>query len=1194
MKYTLLAFLFGSLITGAAAQQVAPVLNLATGEIKLENNLQKFISDESLTSDSPYKLLQFYQTPAQSMKEEMESFGIEFFDYLPKSAYLVKIPNTLDRSLLQNKNIYSISPLFPELKINPQVHSGLEAGYYNSKNELLLNVRFFPVESYEQIVSELNPLGVKIESYDAQRNQVSFYANESVLAYLTSIDGVRMVDFVFQELIHEDNLGRALHRSSSINQTGPSNLKFDGSGVSVAVNDDGEVGPHIDFTGRTEQSDVAGDQTGDHGDMVAGILGGAGNLNPLYEGMAKGAYLWIRQYSGSLPNTVTLHQNDDVMIFSSSYGNGCNAGYTGLSSQVDEEIRQNPSLIQVFSAGNSGTSDCGYGAGNGWGNITGGHKQGKNVIATANMERDEGLANSSSRGPAMDGRIKPDITAHGNGQISTDPNNQYDVGSGTSAAAPGISGVLAQLYEGYKSFNGGVDPESALMKAVLLNGADDIGNVGPDFEFGWGRVNGKNALEMIENNQVFSDDITQFDTDNYSLTIPAGVAEVKIMLYWNDYEGNPVATTALVNDLDLEVDDGTIHLPWVLDPTPNASNLSAPATTGVDNLNNMEQVVISNPAAGTVNISVNGFDVPQGPQRYYVVYRFVYDDIEVIYPTNGEGLVPGETERIFWDAHSTSGNFELEFSEDGGAAWSSIASVPGNDRSYDWTVPNTVSGNCLVRVSRLGVSDESDAVFSIIDTPDNIDISQVCPGYIAITWDVVPDASDYVVYLLGTEYMDSIGTTSTNVFQVPANINIEHWISVAAIPNNNSNVKGRRAIAIYYDGSGVLNCSAPDDLAVHEILAPTATQACSYEDAVVEIEIANYGQSNQSGFLCSYEIDGQAVVTESYPGTLIPGQIASYTFSTPFNLPSTGMYPTKVWVEPVTDSNPANDTGYVTIDYGGTLISNFPIVEDFESFASCGTATDCELEICSLGNGWVNAINGSADDIDWRVDNGGTPSNDTGPNVDHTNNSTLGNYVYLEASGGCEQQEALLISPCIDLTNAASAELSYWYHMYGGDMGELHIDIYDGTGWQLDVIPAVLGDQGDDWFQEIVNLSAYSGSVIQIRFRGITGNGWQSDVSLDDINIDMEGLSVSEIPQNASIQVYPNPSNGDVVVSFDFDQHSCSQILVLDAVGKEVAAFGNIGIEGSLNLNLNNLSAGSYNLRFIVEDSVYNRRIVLK
>ena len=75
----------------------------------------------------------------------------------------------------------------------------------------------------------------------------------------------------------------------------------------MAINDDGYVGPHIDFAGRLEQSDVANDFTGDHGDMVAGILGGAGNLNPMYEGMAKGAKMHIRQYNGSLPGSVQLH-----------------------------------------------------------------------------------------------------------------------------------------------------------------------------------------------------------------------------------------------------------------------------------------------------------------------------------------------------------------------------------------------------------------------------------------------------------------------------------------------------------------------------------------------------------------------------------------------------------------------------------------------------------------------------------------------------------------------------------------------------------------------------------------------------------------------------------------------------------------------------------------------------------------------
>ncbi len=1179
---------------GTFSQDEQPTLNLASDKVQLDNNVLSFIADNDPLNQSVYYLIQFYETPSQTAKETLERLGMDFYDYIPEHAYFVRIPRNFNREQLKQKDIFSITPIFHELKVNPQIAKGLEAGYYNSKNELLLTVRFFEGVHPSKIQQIVQTLGIDVLEFNQRLNQIVFNYNESDIRTITAIEEVKMVDVLLQELRPEDNLGRALHRSSSINHNDPLGPKFDGTGVSVAVNDDGEVGPHIDFTGRTDQTDVAGDQTGDHGDMVAGILGGAGNLNPLHEGMAKGAFLWIRQYSSSLPNTVNLHQNDDVMIFSSSYGDGCNAGYTGLSNQVDMEIRQNPSLIQVFSCGNSGGSNCGYGAGSGWGNITGGHKQGKNVIATANMERDEGLANSSSRGPAMDGRIKPDITAHGNGQISTDPNNLYSPGGGTSAAAPGISGVLAQLYHAYRSFNGGNNPESALLKSSLLNAADDLGNVGPDFQFGWGRVNAKNALEIIENNQYFSDDITQFDTDNYTLTVPAGVQEVKIMLYWSDYEGNPVSTTALVNDLDLEVSDGTTHLPWVLDPTPNATNLDAPATTGVDHLNNMEQVSILNPAAGNLNISVNGFDVPQGPQRYYVVYRFIYDDITVIYPNSGEGFVPGETERIFWDAYDNTGNFDLEYTIDNGNNWVPITGVPGNDRSYDWTVPNSVSGLCKVRVRRTGNSDDSDANFSIIETPQNIEVSQVCPGYVAITWDTVPDASAYVVYLLGNQYMDSIGTTTTNVFQVPANINIEHWISVAAIPQNNPGTVGRRAIAIYYDGSGVLNCSVPNDLSVHEVISPAVTEACSFDNTPVQIKIANYGQANQSNFDCKYEIAGQGVVSETYNGTLIPGQIANFTFSTPFSLSTMGTYPMKIWVEASADNNPANDSAFLSLDFGGTIVNNFPSIEDFESFSTCGTASDCELEVCALGNGWRNADNSVEDDIDWRVDDDGTPTNNSGPDVDHTTGTSTGNYIYLEASNGCNGQVAQLLSPCIDLSNAASTELSFWYHMYGSDMGDLHLDVFDGTAWQLDVMTPISGDKGDNWFQQTVNLDTHNGSVIQLRFRGITGSSWESDLALDDINIDIEGLGVEDNEFNGRISIYPNPGDGRITLDYDFGTVQCSTIEIIDAAGKLVHQIPANNSKALREVDLTDLSGGLYTIRFQTSSGQVNKKLLVR
>ncbi|HAT63249.1 MAG TPA: peptidase S8, partial [Flavobacteriaceae bacterium] len=159
------------------------------------------------------------------------------------------------------------------------------------------------------------------------------------------------------------------------------------------------------------------------------IMAGAGNLNPDMRGMAAGSDVYVVDYVSNFldSETVTLINSGDVQITNSSYSNGCNAGYTTITQTVDTQILTTPSLLHVFSAGNSNNNNCGYGAGSQWGNITGGHKQGKNVIATANVFFNGTLVGSSSRGPAHDGRIKPDIAANGQNQNSTNENNTYQV-----------------------------------------------------------------------------------------------------------------------------------------------------------------------------------------------------------------------------------------------------------------------------------------------------------------------------------------------------------------------------------------------------------------------------------------------------------------------------------------------------------------------------------------------------------------------------------------------------------------------------------------------------------------------------------------------------------------------------------------------------------------------------------------------
>ncbi|CAN0312625.1 unnamed protein product, partial [Chrysoparadoxa australica] len=184
------------------------------------------------------------------------------------------------------------------------------------------------------------------------------------------------------------------------------------------------------------------------------------------------------------------------------------------------------------------------------------------------------------------------------------------------------------------------------------------------FRYGWGRINVRRALEVIGSGQYLNAEVDNGGTMNHSIEVPAGVKQVRVMIYWTDYQGSTAAAKALVNDLNMSVTqpDGTTFSPWVLNPTPVVSLLNADAQRGIDDLNNMEQVTIDNPEAGTYQLKVEGTTVPIGPQQYYIVYEFVKDELTLTYPIGGESLASGTQEVIRWDAFGETDNFKLEYS----------------------------------------------------------------------------------------------------------------------------------------------------------------------------------------------------------------------------------------------------------------------------------------------------------------------------------------------------------------------------------------------------------------------------------------------------------------------------------------------------------------------------------------------------
>ena len=732
-----------------------------------------------LYEDNYYIIVQFDEIPDNTVRQALEADGIILFKYIPNYAYLAKVPEAINFAELP---VRALAPYNGSFKLSNQLATNNFPAYAYNNGMLDVVLSPWPGISSGSLRVDLEALGYS--PVDTLSGTLSLTIPEDSLLSLASHPAIQYVSLPEAPPVHEGFVGRTSHRLNLLS-AGPG-LQYDGQGVYILIGDDGGVS-HEDFRGRLE--DFTSTNFGTHGDMTLGLAGGAGNINPMGIGAAPGASLRLYDISGypHISAASALQISEGFVITSTSFGEGCGGIYTSTSRDIDKQVYENGYLLHFFSAGNSASSACSsiYGSlvknNFRYGNITGGRKSGKNVLAIANLFRDDNRVASSSRGPTVDGRIKPDLSAHGQGNFSTRPNNGYGPGGGTSAASPSLAGTAASLVQAFLELRG-TEPSAALLKGILLNTAEDLGNPGPDFDFGWGRVHAGRALEVIENQQYHQATVANNNSNTHNVFVPANVKEVRIMLYWTDAEGSPVAAKALVNDLDLSVatSGGQVHHPWKLSTVPHIDSITKPAYKGVDRLNNVEQVSILNPSSGNYTVKVDGYLVPSQVQDYVVVYTFLRDEVKLVYPNAGDALVPGESAVVRWDAYGNSGNFALEYSANGGSTWTNIAtSVLGNRRHFDWSVPNITSGTVQVRVRRGSQTSSTNGNLTIIGQP-NFSVSTIPGNQVRLTWSPVNGADTYNIYRLGTKFMELQGATSGTSFQMIAPSGEEAWYAMDA------------------------------------------------------------------------------------------------------------------------------------------------------------------------------------------------------------------------------------------------------------------------------------------------------------------------------------------------------------------------------------------------------------------------------
>lgn len=922
------------------------------------DKINQFGRKATRVSGKTFAIIQFEQVPAEQQRQQLKQAGIELLDYIPNNAYTASISQLPDIALLQQVKTRSIIELTAQQKMQPELASGIIPPHaIKVKGTTDVWISFPRSFSYEWVQQELHKKNIDILNADYKNYHViALRIATGRLEELASFPFIEYVQAAPKEDQELNYNSMAASRATVLKAplaAGGDNLN--GQGVVIGIGDNGDVQSHLDFAGRLINR--AGEVMRAHASHVAGTVAGAGIIQELYAGYAPKATILSQVYSGIFSNATAYVQDYGMVITNNSYGSVVSdCYYNGLydltSRILDQQAIDLPELQQVFAAGNDGALTCTpYPAG--FKTVLGGYQSAKNVLTVGSTDYKSDVSGFSSKGPVRDGRVKPEIMSQGQLVASTWVSNMYSYNNGTSMAAPGVTGGLALLIQKYRQLHSGANPPSGLIKALLCNGGDDRGNTGPDFSYGFGRMNLLRSVAMMENSTYFNSTVANAVTNTHTVTVPANTAQLKVLVYWQDPPAAVMAANTLVNDVDLEVvtPSSSTVLPAILDTV--AVNVNNTATSGADHINNIEQIVINNPVSGNYDLKVKGTAITQNPsQAYFLVYDIIPESLVLTNPVGGERLVPSvsayDTCYIQWDSYGDPANsFTLEFSSDNGSNWTTLSnSVPASSRIYSWGVPNTPTDQARIRISENSTAFTQTSATFTITAMSTVSLDAVqCEGYIKINWTAVTGATDYEVMMLQGDEMVAVATTTALTYSFSGlSKDTLYWVTVRPRINGNP---GRRAVAVSRqpDNGTCAGTISDNDLKLDVIVSPAAsgrefTSSALSSTAAVTIRIKNLDDAVSSGNInVSYSINGGAAVNEvitSPAGDITAGGTIDHTFVTTANLSSVGTYSIQVTATKVADPVTINNSltkEFKQLSNQPILSAQLPWLDNFESAA---------------------------------------------------------------------------------------------------------------------------------------------------------------------------------------------------------------------------------------------------------------------
>lgn len=872
-------------------------------------------------------LVQFDHLPSAEEQAELAEQGILLLGYIPNNTYWASVRTSAEPEKRGETKIaggiqWAWTPP-PEYKMSERI----------DKNEFPLNARYadgtvrvhvliFEDVSKTEAIDAIGSAGSNVQFLNWITKKIAAVRTPlTVSADIAALDQVAWVEPASPSKIPFNETAAQRIKAEAL-RNAPLNL--DGNDVTVGVWDNGAVFAHTDFGNRLTIVDHA--EADEHATHVAGSVAGSGIGDSMAKGMAPAAL--IRSYDWDNAETEMRQAAASVPISNHSYGfitgwyrdsedrlwkeDDSGFGQYSATAQDWDEIVYDTGMLIFKAAGNDRNDgpDCPNGP-----ECDGPYdcipQQGvsKNIIAVGATNDTDGMTEFSSWGPANDGRVKPDLCANGYSIRSTMPNGGYGIMSGTSMASPVAAGTGAILFQHFKNITGNA-PKPETLKALMIHGAEDLGRIGPDYEFGWGLINAEETADLITQRAWQTGAVSTGTVQTYPITVSENTAELKATLVWTDYAAEPLATICLANDLDMVLIDpnGIEYKPWILDGT----NPTANAVRGVNHLDNVEQVVVTNPIAGEWTVSISGYAVPKNPpQNFTVTAEGIRSDYKTftIYNDGTDLLNIESIEKeggAEWMSYQPASSFSIE---PGKSQTIAVTATPGagtgTDRLLIYSDDSDKSpypvGITLRNSDELNAADDS--VTTIVDTPVTISVleNDSAPAGRSLTVTAVSDPSNGNASVSdGNQavlYTPAGGFTGEDSFTYTVNdgtqettasvaVTVERQAATLTAADDEARTLTNTSVTIYVLG----NDSGPavDRIAVMDVSDPDHGDAQVNADnkTVLYTPASNFTGEDAFSYTMSYGLEtAQANVSVTVESPVIPLAATDDTAHAAMNMP---------------------------------------------------------------------------------------------------------------------------------------------------------------------------------------------------------------------------------------------------------------------------------------------------------------------